>query len=85
MLPWLGLEVVSGAASVPTGWAGIGSLIFLGVVTAPILVLFNYGAERLLAAVTGVMTAAIPTLGYLFALLLGEQPDATRLSVAASH
>jgi drug/metabolite transporter (DMT)-like permease len=77
MLPWLGLEVLSGAASVPTGWAGIGSLIFLGVViTAPTLVLFNYGAERLPAAVTGVMTAAIPALGYLFALLLGEQPDA---------
>ena len=77
MLPWLGFEVVSGTASVPTGWAGIGSLTFLGVViTAPTLVLFNYGAERLPAAVTGVMTAAIPALGYLFALLLGEQPDA---------
>jgi drug/metabolite transporter (DMT)-like permease len=37
--------------------------------------LFNYGAERLPAAVTGVMTAAIPALGYLFALLLGEQPN----------
>jgi drug/metabolite transporter (DMT)-like permease len=77
MLPWLGFEVMSGAASAPTGWAGIGSLTFLGVViTAPTLVLFNYGAERLPAAVTGVMTAAIPALGYLFALLLGEQPDA---------
>jgi drug/metabolite transporter (DMT)-like permease len=76
LLPWLGFEVVSGTASVPTGWAGLGSLIFLGVViTAPTLVLFNYGAERLPAAVTGVMTAAIPALGYLFALLLGEQPD----------
>jgi drug/metabolite transporter (DMT)-like permease len=77
MLPWLGLEVLSGSASVPAGWAGIGGLIFLGVViTAPTLVLFNYGAERLPAAVTGVMTAAIPALGYLFALLLGERPDA---------
>ena len=37
--------------------------------------LFNYGAERLPAAVTGVMSAAIPALGYPFALLLGEQPD----------
>jgi drug/metabolite transporter (DMT)-like permease len=41
-------------------------------------VLFNYGAERLPAAVTGVMTAAIPALGYLFALLLGEQPNAIK-------
>lgn len=77
MLPWLGLEAVAGTASVPTGWSGIGSLTFLGVViTAPTLVLFNYGAERLPAAVTGVVTAAIPALGYLFSLVLGEQPDA---------
>ena len=40
------------------------------------IVLFNYGAERLPAAVTGVLTAAIPALGYLFALLLGEPFDA---------
>jgi drug/metabolite transporter (DMT)-like permease len=36
MLPWLGFEVASGTASAPSGWAGIGSLTFLGVViTAP--------------------------------------------------
>jgi drug/metabolite transporter (DMT)-like permease len=68
---------VSGIASAPSGWAGIDSLTFLGVViTAPTLVLFNYGAERLPAAVTGVMTASIPALGYLFALLMVERPDA---------
>jgi hypothetical protein len=44
-------------------------------VTAPTLVLFNYGAERLPAAVSGVATAAIPALGYGFALLLGEPLD----------
>lgn len=76
MLPWLGIEAMTGTSSLPTGWAGLGGLLFLGVViTAPTLVLFNYGAERLPAAITGVLTAAIPALGYLFALLLGEHPD----------
>ena len=41
--------------------------------TGPLL--FNYGAERLPAAVSGVATAAIPALGYGFALLLGEPFD----------
>ncbi len=73
MLPWLGLELATGTASAPVGWTDIGSLILLGVaITAPTLVLFTYGAERLPAAITGVLTAAIPALGYLFALLLGE-------------
>jgi drug/metabolite transporter (DMT)-like permease len=76
MLPWLALEVVGGTASLPSGWSGLGGLVFLGVIiTAPTIVLFNYGAERLPAAVTGILTAAIPALGYLFALLLGEPPD----------
>ena len=43
--------------------------------TAPTLVLFNYGAERLPAAVSGVATATIPALGYGFALLMGEPLD----------
>ena len=77
MLPWLVAEMAVGAAAIPSGWAGFGGLLVLGVViTAPTLVLFNYGAERLPAAATGVLTAAIPALGYLFALLLGEPFDA---------
>jgi drug/metabolite transporter (DMT)-like permease len=76
MLPWLGWEIVSGSAQLPTEAAGIGSLLFLGlVVTAPTLVLFNYGAERVPAAISGVATAGIPAFGYLFALLLGESFD----------
>ncbi|TFB92334.1 DMT family transporter [Cryobacterium luteum] len=77
MVPWLVAETAAGAAAVPSGWGGLGGLLVLGVViTAPTLVLFNYGAERLPAAVTGVLTAAIPALGYLFALLLGESFNA---------
>jgi drug/metabolite transporter (DMT)-like permease len=77
MLPWLGFEVVTGTASLPTGAVGISSLLILGtLITAPTLVLFNYGAERLPAAITGAMAAAIPALGYVFALILGEEPNA---------
>ena len=40
LLPWLGFEVVSGTAAAPAARAGIGSLVFLGVViTASTLVL----------------------------------------------
>jgi drug/metabolite transporter (DMT)-like permease len=76
MLPWLGWEAVSGTLAVPTDPRGQLSIVILAlVVTAPTLVLFNYGAERLPAAISGVATAAIPALGYGFALLLGETLD----------
>ncbi|MEO8261599.1 MAG: DMT family transporter [Pseudolysinimonas sp.] len=75
MLPWLLVEGISGAARLPHGAPGILSLLFLGlVVSAPTLVLFNYGAERLPAAISGIATAGIPALGYAFAILLGEVP-----------
>ncbi|MFH8248844.1 DMT family transporter [Microbacterium sp. B2969] len=76
MLPWLGWEVAVGSAAVPTDGRGILSILALAlIVTAPTLVLFNYGAERVPAAISGVATAAIPALGYGFALLLGEPLD----------
>jgi drug/metabolite transporter (DMT)-like permease len=76
LLPWLGWELVTGTAAVPTDPRGLWGILILGlVITAPTLVLFNYGAERLPAAVSGVATAAIPALGYGFALLLGEALD----------
>ncbi|QIG39669.1 DMT family transporter [Microbacterium sp. 4R-513] len=76
MLPWFGWELAVGTAAVPTDVRGILSILALAlVVTAPTLVLFNYGAERVPAAISGVATAAIPALGYGFALLLGEPLD----------
>lgn len=75
MLPWLAVEVAVGGAQLPTGFEGIGGILFLGfVVTAPTLVLFNYGAERLPAAISGIATAGIPAFGYAFAIALGEIP-----------
>ncbi|WP_137843015.1 DMT family transporter [Microbacterium sp. 2FI] len=76
LLPWLAWEAVTGTLAVPTDTRGLLSILVLAlVVTAPTLVLFNYGAERLPAAISGVATAAIPALGYGFALLLGEPLD----------
>jgi len=76
MLPWLGWEALTGTLAVPTDPRGLISIVVLAlVVTAPTLVLFNYGAERLPAAISGVATAAIPALGYAFALLMGEELD----------
>lgn len=76
MLPWLAWEAVTGTLAVPSDARGLISILALAlVVTAPTLVLFNYGAERLPAAVSGVATAAIPALGYAFALLMGEALD----------
>ncbi len=76
MLPWLGWEAMTGTLAVPTDLRGLLSILALAlVVTAPTLVLFNYGAERVPAAISGVATAAIPALGYGFALLLGETLD----------
>jgi drug/metabolite transporter (DMT)-like permease len=76
MLPWLGWEGITGTLALPTDTRGLVAIVVLAlVVTAPTLVLFNYGAERVPAAISGVATAAIPALGYGFALLLGETLD----------
>ena len=75
MLPWLAVEIATGGARMPTGFEGVGGILFLGlIVTAPTLVLFNYGAGRLPAAISGIATAGIPALGYAFAIVLGEAP-----------
>ncbi|WP_438354279.1 DMT family transporter [Microbacterium sp. CJ88] len=76
LLPWLGAEQVAGTIAWPSdavGWLGILLLAF--VVTVPTMVLFNYGAERVPAVVSGTATAGVPVLGYGFALLLGETPQ----------
>lgn len=73
LLPWLGWEVVSGAVAWPSTPAGWASVLFLAlIVTAPTMALYNYGAERVRAAVSGAAAAAVPVLGYAFAVVLGE-------------
>ncbi len=73
MLPWLALELITGTARLPASGPEWIAILYLGlIVSAPTMVLFNYGAERLPAAISGVATAGIPAVGYLFAVLLGE-------------
>jgi drug/metabolite transporter (DMT)-like permease len=75
-LPWVAWEAFTGELSLPTDTRGIVSLLVLAfVVTAPTLVLFNYGAQRVPATVSGTSSAAIPALGYLFAVAVGEPLD----------
>jgi drug/metabolite transporter (DMT)-like permease len=79
MLPWLGWEIATGTVAVPADARGILSILVEGlVITGPALVLFSYSAQRLPAAVTGVAVAAVPALGYGFALLLGEPFDVVK-------
>lgn len=80
MLPWLAVEALSGASSLPSNVPGILALLFLGlVVTAPTMVLYNYGAERLPAAVSGIATAGIPAIGYALSVAVGEPLDAVKV------
>ncbi|MBW9108959.1 DMT family transporter [Microbacterium trichothecenolyticum] len=73
LMPWVGWEVASGVATFPVGVASWSSMLFLAlVVTGPTMALYNYGAERVPAAVAGTATAVVPVLGYAYALLLGE-------------
>lgn len=73
MLPWLGVEAALGSFALPAGTTGWGGILYLAIaVTAPTLVLFNYAAERLPAAISGIAVAGIPVLGYALALPFGE-------------
>ncbi len=80
MLPWLLVEALAGAAALPASPPAWLALLFLGlVVTAPTMVLYNYGAERLPAAVSGIATAGIPALGYALSVVVGEPVDAVKV------
>lgn len=84
MLPWLAWELVSGGASWPSGTTGWLSILFLSlVVTAPTMALYNYGAERVPAALSGVAASAVPALAYGFAVLLGESLEIAKVAGGA--
>jgi drug/metabolite transporter (DMT)-like permease len=80
LAPWLGAEALTTTIAWPSGVTGWFSILILSlVVTVPTMVLFNYGAERVPAAISGTATAGVPVLGYAFALLLGEAPQPLKL------
>lgn len=80
LAPWLVWEVSAGTASWPSGGPAWVSILFLAlVVTGPTMALYNYGAERVPAAVAGTATGAVPALGYAFAVALGEPIEALKV------
>lgn len=75
LVPWLMWEVADGRARLPATTGSWGAAVYLGLVASGgTLVLWTYGARRVPAALSGVFTAAVPALGYVFALAVGEQP-----------
>jgi drug/metabolite transporter (DMT)-like permease len=75
LAPWQTWEIATERASLPSGAAAVLATLYLGVVASGVtLLLWTYGASHICASVAGVMTAAIPALGYLCAVLVGEQP-----------
>lgn len=75
LVPWQAWELAAGRSQLPVGTAAISATLYLGVVASGgTLLLWTYGAGRTPASVSGVLTAAIPALGYALAVLTGEQP-----------
>lgn len=73
LLPWQIWELLAGSAVLPSGTRAVLATAYLGVVASgATLLLWTYGATRLPASVSGVLTAAIPALGYMAAVLTGE-------------
>ncbi|WP_082072280.1 DMT family transporter [Microbacterium azadirachtae] len=73
MLPWVAWEIASGRAGLPpTPTDALPVLLLACGITIPTLLLYTYAAAKLPAAASALATAAIPALGYLFAVALGE-------------
>lgn len=73
LLPWQAWEVATGRAALPTGAGAVAGTLYLGLVASGgTLLLWTYGAARTPASISGVLTAAIPALGYGFAVATGE-------------
>lgn len=79
LMPWLLAEGVAGNARLPSGALAITATLYLGIVASgATLLLWTYGARYTAASVSGILTAAIPALGYAIALLSGETPSWTK-------
>ena len=73
LLPWLAEDLLVGRARFDVHPESIGVLLYLGLAASALtLLLWTYGASRVPAATAGAFTAAIPAVGYLCAVILGE-------------
>jgi drug/metabolite transporter (DMT)-like permease len=75
LTPWALGEVLTARATLPATPDAVLAALYLGLVASGgTLLLWTYGAARVPAGMSGVLTAAIPALGYAFAVAAGEQP-----------
>jgi drug/metabolite transporter (DMT)-like permease len=73
LAPWQVWEIAAGRATLPADVSAGAAVLYLGVVASGgTLLLWTYGASRVPASIAGVLTGAIPALGYVFAVLSGE-------------
>jgi drug/metabolite transporter (DMT)-like permease len=79
LLPWQAWELLSGTASLPSGTSAVLATAYLGLVASgATLLLWTYGATRVPASVSGMLTAATPALGYAMAVATGEPASAVK-------
>jgi drug/metabolite transporter (DMT)-like permease len=75
LLPWQIWELAVGQSRLVLSAPLIVSTLYLGLfASGATLLLWTYGARRMPAITSGILTAAIPALGYGFALIAGEEP-----------
>lgn len=79
LLPWMLWELSTGQSRLVATSETVAAILYLGLCASGLtLLLWTYGAGRLPALTSGILTAAIPALGYLCALLVGEAPTLNR-------
>ncbi len=75
LLPWQIWEMAVGQSRLVLSAPVILSTLYLGLfASGATLLLWTYGARHTPAFTSGILTAAIPALGYGFALVAGEEP-----------
>jgi drug/metabolite transporter (DMT)-like permease len=83
LLPWLAGEALTSRARLDLGSGAVAALVYLALAgSALTLLLWTYGAARVPASTPGVLTASIPAVGYMCAVLAGEPAVGSRRSEA---
>jgi drug/metabolite transporter (DMT)-like permease len=73
LLPWLAGEVLTGRARLDLDTGAVTAMVYLGLAASALtLLLWTYGAAHVPASTAGVFTASIPAVGYVCAVLAGE-------------
>lgn len=79
LVPWQLWELADGRARLPTTVGAVLASLYLGLVASGgTLLLWTYGARHVPAAFSGILTAAVPPLGYVFAVATGEHPTSAK-------